>query len=98
MVNSAAGNTLQVGKITFSDHSDVSISSPTSGQILSYNSSTQTWNNSGFIQINPITGVITGSANIVATGNVVAAGFQYSNGAVFSSLIVYYANGMQAFP
>lgn len=44
-VNSAASNTLVATKITFSDHSDVSIATPTNTHVLSYNSANTTWYN-----------------------------------------------------
>jgi hypothetical protein len=44
-VNSAASNTLVATKITFSDHSDVVISSPTNTHVLAYNSANTTWYN-----------------------------------------------------
>jgi hypothetical protein len=60
-VNSAASNTLVATKITFSDHSDVVISSPTNTHVLAYNSANTTWYNK-------------------------------------VGLVVYYADGTQAYP
>lgn len=44
-VNSAASNTISVGKITTSDLSDISISSVANGDILKYSSSSSAWVN-----------------------------------------------------
>jgi hypothetical protein len=44
-VNSAASNTLVATKLTFSDHSDIVISSPTNTHVLAYNSANTTWYN-----------------------------------------------------
>lgn len=84
-VNSAAGNTLYVGQITFADHADANVSSPGNGQVLVY-STANGWYNTNTVNINTTTGVIS------------ASGFQYSNGQTFSALKVYYANNTQAFP
>jgi hypothetical protein len=84
-VNTAASNTLYVGQISFSDHSDANVSSPGNGQILVYNTANG-WYNTNTVNINTDTGVIS------------ASGFQYSNGQTFSALKVYYANNTQAFP
>jgi hypothetical protein len=86
-VNSAAGNTLFIGKINFSDHADANVVSPGNGQVLVYSSSgTGYWYNTNSVNINTSTGIIS------------ASGFQYSNGQTFSALKVYYANNTQAFP
>lgn len=45
-VNSSSSNTLVATKITFSDHSDVALSSPTNNHVLRYNSGNNTWYNS----------------------------------------------------
>jgi hypothetical protein len=44
-VNSASSNTLVATKLTFSDHSDIVISSPTNTHVLAYNSANTTWYN-----------------------------------------------------
>ena len=91
-VNSAASNTLVATKITTSDLSDVNTSSVGNGQILVYSSGNSYWYNTNAINLNTTTNTVTFSGNIVVTG------IQYSNGQSFSSLVVYYANGVQAFP
>lgn len=44
-VNSAASNTLVATKLTFSDHSDVAVSTVSNAQFLAYNSANTTWYN-----------------------------------------------------
>ena len=60
-VNSASSNTLVATKLTFSDLSDIVISTPTNTHVLAYNSANTTWYNK-------------------------------------VGLLVYYANGVQAYP
>jgi hypothetical protein len=91
-VNSAASNTLVATKLTTSDLSDVNTSSVGNGQVLVYSSGNSYWYNSNVINLNANTSTVTFS------GNIVVAGVQYTNGQSFSSLVVYYANGTQAFP
>lgn len=91
-VNSAASNTVVATKITTSDLSDVNTSSVGNGQVLVYSSGNSYWYNTNSLNINTTTNTVT------ISGNVVAAGFQYTNGQTFSALSVYYANGVQAFP
>ena len=85
-VNSSAANTLYVGKINFSDHSDANVVAPGNGHVLVYSSANSYWYNTNSVNINTSTGIIS------------ASGFQYSNGQTFSALKVYYANNLQAFP
>ena len=91
-VNSAASNTLVATKITTADLSDVNTSAVGNGQVLVYSSANNYWYNTNCLNINTTTGITT------FNGNIVVAGIQYSNGQSFSSLVVYYANGVQAFP
>lgn len=91
-VNSAASNTVVVTKINTSDLSDVNTSAIGNGQVLVYSSGNSYWYNSNALNINTSTNTVT------IAGNVVASGFQFSNGQTFSALAVYYANGAQAFP
>lgn len=44
-VNSAASNTLVATKLTFSDHSDVAVSTASNAQFLAYNAANTTWYN-----------------------------------------------------
>lgn len=110
-VNSAASNTLVVTKINTTDLSDLDITSPSSGQILTYNSSSSKWINSNALNVNTTTSVVTFNANIV-TGNVtsdrISVGNSTVNVSVNSTMVavngspallkVYYANNVQAFP
>ena len=91
-VNTAASNTISVGKITFGDLSDAYVASPGNGHVLVYSTANSYWYNTNAVNIDATTGTIT------ASGNVVATGFQFSNGQTFSALQVFYANGVQAFP
>jgi len=91
-VNSAASNTIVATKITTNDLSDFATSAIGNGQVLVYSSANNYWYNTNALNINTTTGITTFS------GNIVVSGIQYSNGQSFSSLVVYYANGVQAFP
>jgi hypothetical protein len=91
-VNSAASNTVVATKIALSDMVDMNVAAPSNGQVFTYTSDGSYWYNTNTININTSTNTVTFSGNIVVTG------IQYSNGQSFSSLVVYYANGVQAFP
>lgn len=91
-VNSAASNSVVATKITTADLSDVNTSAVGNGQVLVYSSANNYWYNTNALNINTTTGITT------FNGNIVVAGITYSNGQSFSSLVVYYANGVQAFP
>jgi len=91
-VNSAASNTLVATKISFGDLYDMNVASAGNGEVLVYTSNGNYWYNTNSVNINTTTNTVTFS------GNIVVSGIQYGNGQSFSSLVVYYANGVQAFP
>lgn len=100
-VNSAAGNTLSVSKITFSDLSDSYITTPGNGQFMVYSSANSYWYNTNAIYFNANTSDVT-FANTIQVGNssvnlTINSTMVAVNGN--SALLkVYYANNIQAFP
>lgn len=100
-VNSAAGNTLSVSKITFDDLSDSYITTPGNGQFMVYSSANSYWYNTNSIYFNANTSDVT-FANTIQVGNssvnlTINSTMVAVNGN--SALLkVYYANNIQAFP
>lgn len=106
-VNTAAGNTLSVGKITFGDLSDASITSPGNGQVLVYSSANSYWYNTNSINFNATTQGVTLSNTLTVSGSL-SVGNSSVNVSVNSTMVavngspallkVFYANNVQAFP
>lgn len=87
-VNSSS-NTLTTSKIGFSDHFDVSTNSISNNDVLSYSPSSDAWvNRQGFFPA--VAGATNTSTLRFNSGN--------STWYQTNTLIVYYANGTQAFP
>lgn len=100
-VNSAAQNTLSVGKLTFDDLSDSYITSPGNGQFLVYSTANSYWYNTNAIYFNANTSSVV-FANVITIGNSsvnvsINSTSVAINGSV-TTLKVYYANNLQAFP
>lgn len=100
-VNSAAGNTLSVSKITSADLTDFNTSSVGNGQVLVYSSANSYWYNTNSINFNANTLDVT-FANTITVGNSsvnvsVNSTMVAVNGSA-ALLKVYYANNQQAFP
>lgn len=100
-VNSAAGNTLSVSKITSADLTDFNTSSVGNGQVLVYSSANSYWYNTNTINFNANTLDVT-FANTITVGNSsvnvsVNSTMVAVNGSA-ALLKVYYANNQQAFP
>jgi hypothetical protein len=106
-VNTAAGNTLSVSKITSADLSDFSTSSVGNGQFLVYSSANSYWYNTNNINLNANTSTVTFS-NAISVSNIISVGNSSVNLTINSTMVavsgspallkVYYANNQQAFP
>lgn len=88
-VNSAASNTLVATKLTFSDHSDVAVTTASNAQYLVYSAANTTWYNK--------TGLSDIAVSTVSNGQFLAYNSANTTWYNRTGLVVYYANGDVAF-
>lgn len=88
-ISPASSNLIIATRINFNDHSDITITNPLSGDSLSYSNTSNSWiNRPGFFP-----NTVGATNNSILRYNTANSTWYQSN-----TLIVYYANGTQAYP